>query len=78
LLDGFEELSDEDRRRLVHEQMGVLRHQDVGVDPRRMSRASLFQDGFDCFLCAGHIEQRETVKATEGDEVEGLHLLKPL
>src|ERR1035437_539396 len=47
LLDGFEKLGHEDRWWFVDEQMNVLGHQDVGVNPRLMSRTSQFQYGLD-------------------------------
>ena len=40
LLYGFEKPGHENRWWLVDEQMNVLGHQDVGVDPRLMSRTS--------------------------------------
>ena len=78
LLHGFEKLGNEDRWWLVDEQMDVLGHQDVGVDPRLMSRTSQFQYGLNCVLGAWGIEKRETVKATERDEVESFCSLEPL
>src|ERR1035437_4532360 len=77
LLDGFEKLGHEDRWRLVDKQMDVLRHQDVGVDHCLMSCTSQFQYGLDCVPGTGHIEEREMVKATEGNEVESFCLLEP-
>ena len=77
LLYGFEKLGHKDRWRLVDEQMDVLGHQDVGVDPRLMPRTSLFQYGLHCVLGLRRIEKRETVKATEGDEVESFRFLEP-
>jgi hypothetical protein len=77
LLYGFEKLGHEDRWWLVDEQMDVLGHQDVGVDSRLMSRTSLFEYGLDYILGARLIEKRETVKATEGDEVESFCFLEP-
>src|ERR1017187_3344153 len=68
LLYGFEKLGHEDRWWFVDEQRYVLGHQDVGVNPRLMSRASQFQYGLHCVLGAWRIEKRQTVKATEGDE----------
>ena len=69
LLYCFEKLCHENRWRLVDEQVDVLGHQDVGVDPRLMPRTSLFQYGLNCILGVRRIEKRETVKATESDEV---------
>jgi hypothetical protein len=77
LLYGFEKLGHEDRWWLVDEQMDVLGHQDVGVNPRLMSCASHFQYGLNCVLGTRRIEKRETVKATESDEVESFCFLKP-
>jgi len=77
LLDCFEKLSDENRWWLVDEQMDVLRHQNVGVDPRLMSCASQFKYGLNCVLGVRRIEKRETVKATESDEVESFCFLEP-
>src|ERR1035437_3246573 len=77
LLYGFEKLGHEDRWWLVDEQMDVLGHQDVGVDPRLMSCASQFQYGLNCVLGVRRIEKRETVKATESDEVESFRFLEP-
>jgi hypothetical protein len=77
LLYCFEKLGHEDRWRLVDEQMDVLGHQDVGVDPRLMSCASQFQYGLHCVLGVRRIEKRETVKATESDEVESFCFLEP-
>jgi hypothetical protein len=70
LLEGFEKLSQEDGRWLVDEQMDVLRHQDVGVDPRLMPRARHFQYGLHGVFGLRRFEKRKTVKATEGDKVE--------
>jgi hypothetical protein len=57
--------------------MDVLGHDDVGVDPCVVSRTSLFEYGLDYILGARLIEKRETVKATEGDEVESFCFLEP-
>jgi hypothetical protein len=77
LLYGFEKLGHEDRWWLVDEQMYVLGHQDVRVDPRLMSCTSRFQYGLNCLPGARRIEQRKTVKATESDEVESFCFLEP-
>jgi hypothetical protein len=42
-----------------------------------MTRANHFEHGLDCVPGFRRIEQRETVKATEGDEVESFSFLKP-
>jgi hypothetical protein len=78
LLDGFEKPGHQDRWWLVDEQVDVLGHQDVGVDPCLMSRASQFQYGLNCVLGVRLIEKRETAKATESDEVESFCFLEPL
>jgi hypothetical protein len=58
--------------------MDVLGHQDVGVNPGLMLGARPFEDGLDGVLCTRRIEQRESVKATESDEVECFRFLEPL
>jgi hypothetical protein len=68
----------EDRWRLVDEQMDVLGHEDVGVNPGLMSCARQFEHGLDGVLGTRRIEQRELVKATESDEVECFRFLEPL
>jgi len=78
LLYSLEKLGHEGHRRLVDEQMDVLGHQNVGVDPRLMACASQFQYGLECVHGARRIEQRETVKATESDEVKSFRFLEPL
>ncbi len=50
LLCGLEKLGHEDRWWLIDEQMDVLGHKDVGVDPRLMTRPSQFEHGLDCAL----------------------------
>jgi hypothetical protein len=77
LLHSFEKLGHEDRWGLVDEQMDMLRHQNVGIDPRLMSRTSQFQYGLNCVLGVLRIKKRETVKATERDEVESFCFLEP-
>jgi hypothetical protein len=42
-----------------------------------MTRTSQFQDGLDCVLGFRRLEERETAKATEGDEVESFRFLEP-
>jgi hypothetical protein len=44
---------------------------------RRAWGASRFQYGLDCLPGARRIEERETVKATESDEVKGFRFLEP-
>jgi len=78
LLEGLEKLGQEDRWRLIDEQMDVLWHQDVSVNPRLMPRASHFLYGLHDLLGLRHFKKRETVKTTEGDEVQRLRFLKPL
>jgi hypothetical protein len=77
LLYGFEKLGQEDRKWLVDEQMYVLGHQDVGIDPSLVSCTSQFQYGLNCLLGSRRIEERETAKATEGDEMESFRFLEP-
>jgi hypothetical protein len=57
--------------------MDVLGHQDVGIDPRMMACTSQFQNGFNCVFGVWRIEKRETVKATESNEVESFRFLEP-
>jgi hypothetical protein len=56
----------------------VLGHQDVDLDPRLMSRMSRFQYRLHCLPGTRRFEQRDTVNATESDEVQRLRVLKPL
>ena len=49
LLDGFEKLRQQNPRWLVDEQVNMLRHQNVGVNPRLMSSARLLQHGLEQF-----------------------------
>ena len=56
LLYGFKKLGHENRWWLVDEQMDVLRHQDVGVNPRLMSCACQFQYGLNYVLGTRRIE----------------------
>jgi hypothetical protein len=78
LFEGFQELAEEDGGWFVDEEVDVLGHQDVGVDSGLVTCSCLFEDEFDCGFGVGVFEVRETVVATEGDEVEGLGLLVPL
>ncbi len=75
LLEGLQKLRYEDAGRFVHEQMNVLRHEDVGVDSGLMTGSGLFKDCLNEILCSRVGKIRQAVKATEGDEVEGLGLL---
>lgn len=71
LFDGFEKLSNEDGRRLVHQQMNMLRHQDVSVDSCLMSGTGRLQHGLDRIPGPVRFKQSKPVKTTEGDEVKG-------
>ena len=77
LLYRLKKLGHKDRWWLIDEQMDVLGHQNVGVDPRLVPCTSQFQYGLNCVLGVRCIEKRETVKATEGDEVESFCFLEP-
>ena len=77
LLEDFEKLGNEDRWWLVHEQMDVFGHQNVCVDPCLMPGPRPFQHGLDRLPRSERFKQRQTVKATEGDEVKSFRLLKP-
>jgi hypothetical protein len=76
LLERLEELRNNDGRRSVHEQMDVLRHQDIGVDSGLTAGTSLFQNSFDDVPGFGGCKERKPLVTTEGDEVETLCLLK--
>jgi hypothetical protein len=75
LLEGLEEERDEDRRRLVHEQVDVLGHDDIGVDTGLMTGTGLLQLLLDEGFRVGIGEEWETVETAEGDEVESFGLL---
>jgi hypothetical protein len=76
LLERFQKLRHEDDWRLVDQQVNMFRHQHVSVNPGLMTCPGLFQNGFDRFLGAPCFEERETVKATERDEMKSLRSLK--
>jgi hypothetical protein len=78
LLDDFEKLGQEDYWRLVDKQVDVLWHQDVRIDPGLKSGANLFQNCLHSLLGSQRIEMRETMKATECNEVERFCFLKSL
>lgn len=78
LLECFEKLGYEDRWRFVEEQMVVLGHPYPDVNPGRMSGTRQFEHGLDGALGTGRIEQEESVKATEFNEVEWCRFLEPL
>src|SRR5512146_1792405 len=78
LLEGLEKLGHENRRRFVHEQMNMFRHQHVGIDSRLMTCMSQLQHCFNCVLRFRRFEKRETAKAAEGNEVESFRFLEPL
>ena len=58
LLDGFEELGQQDLRRLIDKQVNMLWHQDVGVNARMMPCMRLFQNGLDRLSGSRLFEQR--------------------
>ena len=78
LLQGLQKLGQQDRWWLVDEQVDVLGHQDVSVDSGLMTCTNPFQNSLDCVLGVRCFKERETVKATECDEVKCLRLLEPL
>jgi hypothetical protein len=78
LLQGFQPLCKQDGRRLVDEQMDVLRHQDVGIDPGLMPEAKLLDRRLDEVFGLRGMQERQTVEATEGEEVKRLGLLESL
>jgi hypothetical protein len=78
LLEGFEELSQEDGRWLVDQQVDMLGHEHVGIDAGTVTGSGLFEDGFDGGFGVGIVEVGKTVVTTEGDEVERFGLLVPL
>jgi hypothetical protein len=78
LFEGFEELSEQDVRGLVDEQMDVFGHEDVGIDTGLVAEPGPFEDGLDDVLGFRAGEVRETVETAKGDEVEGLGLLVSL
>ena len=53
----------------------MLGHEDVGIDTGFVTEPGSFEDRLDYVLGFRAGEVRETVVATEGDEVEGLGLL---
>ena len=77
LHEGLEKLRHNDRRRLIHQQVDMLGHQDVGVDSSPMTCPNLLRNSFDRILGFRRFKERETVTATEGDEVKGLGFLEP-
>jgi hypothetical protein len=75
LLEGLEELGYRGRRRLVHDQVEVFRHDDIGVDAGVMTRTglleSLLDEGFGVWIG----EEWKAAITTEGNEVERFGLL---
>jgi hypothetical protein len=54
----------------------MLRHQNVGTDPRLTPRAHLFQHGLEPLPGPCRFKQPKTVKATECDEMQCFRLLE--
>jgi len=77
LLGRFQKLGYEDRWRLVDQQVDMLRHQHVGVNPGLMPCPGLFKNGFDRIFGFGCLKEGKPVKPTEGDEVESFRFLEP-
>src|SRR6185312_11687027 len=78
LLEGFQPLRQYNPRWLVDQQVNMLGHQHVGINSRPMPRTNLFQHRLHRLPDPRRRQQRETVKTTEGDEVQRSRLLKPL
>lgn len=78
LLERLEKLRQEDGGRFVDEQVNVLGHEDVSVDAGLMTGTGFFKYRFEDVFRFGFSQEREAVKATEGDEVERFRLLEPL
>ena len=78
LLPGLQKLGDEDLQWLVHQEVDVFRHQDVGVDAGTVSGSGLLELLFDDGLGVWVGEEGQPAVTTEGDEVEGLSLLVSL
>lgn len=69
LLEGLEEGSERDVEGLVDEEVDVLGHQDIGVDPRVMAGSGAFEDLLDGGHCGRVSEVGEAAVAAKGDEV---------
>jgi hypothetical protein len=78
LLEGLQELRQEDERRLVDEQVDMFRHQEVSIDAGLVTGPSLFENDLKRFLGCRRFKKRKTVEATEGNEVKGFGVLEPL
>ncbi len=78
LFERLQKLSQQNLRRLVDQQVDMLRHQDISVHPGLVTRAGLLQNGFEGFLGFFHFKKRKTAVATEGDEVKCFGFLEPL
>jgi len=76
LLERLEELRQKDRWRFVDEDVKMLGHQDVRIDPGPMPCPGLFEYGLDDVLGVGFCEEWEAMKTTERDEVESLRSLE--
>src|SRR5690242_8602864 len=62
LLQRLQELSQQNHRRLVDEQMHVLRHQHVGIDSGFVLRSRLLQYSLESLLSSGCCQRRESWK----------------
>ena len=58
LHEGLQKLRHNDRRRLIHQQVDMLGHQDVGVDSSPMACPNLLQKGLDCVLRPRRFKER--------------------
>jgi len=76
LLQYLEKLRQQNLWRLIHEQVHMLGHQDISIDPRLVPCARLFQHNLNSLPGDRRIKQRKTVKATEGDEMKRFRLLE--
>ena len=78
LLEGLEELAEQNFRRLVDQQMHVLGHENVGIDAGAVALAGLFEESFRDVLCHRCGKVGRPPETAEGDEMKGLGLLEPL
>ena len=77
LFERLEKLRNEDTRRFVDQQMDMLRHEHVCVNPGLMRCAGQFQNGFESFLWFWRLKEWKPMKAAERDEVKSLGSLEP-
>ena len=78
LLQRLEKLRNKNLGRLVHQQVHMLRHQHIRINPRLMPSSRFFQQRLNGILRVRQIQQRKPLKATERDEVQRPGLLEPL